>query len=47
MKRVGVIGGGQLAAMMAEPAQALGVELVVQTPSPNDPAVAIAASTLR
>ena len=42
MKRVGVIGGGQLAAMMAEPAQALGVKLVVQTPSLNDPAVAFA-----
>lgn len=46
MKRVGVIGGGQLASMMAGAAQALGVELVVQTPSPNDPAVAIAAETI-
>jgi len=42
MKRVGVIGGGQLAWMMAGAAQKLGVELVVQTPSPNDPAVAFA-----
>ena len=43
MKRVGVIGGGQLAWMMADAAaKALGVELVVQTPSPDDPAVAIA-----
>ncbi len=42
MKRVGVIGGGQLASMMADAAQALGVELVVQTPSANDPAVAFA-----
>jgi 5-(carboxyamino)imidazole ribonucleotide synthase len=46
MKRVGVIGGGQLAWMMAGAAQALGVELVVQTPSPGDPAVAFAADTI-
>ncbi len=46
MNRVGVIGGGQLAWMMAGAAQALGVELVVQTPSPNDPAVALAADTI-
>lgn len=46
MKRVGVIGGGQLASMMAGAAQALGVELVVQTPSPNEPAVAFAAETI-
>jgi len=46
MKRVGVIGGGQLAWMMAGPAKALGVKLVVQTPSLNDPAVAIAADTI-
>ncbi|MES1022640.1 5-(carboxyamino)imidazole ribonucleotide synthase [Gloeocapsa sp. BRSZ] len=46
VKRVGVIGGGQLAWMMATPAQALGVELVIQTPSCDDPAVAIAADTI-
>jgi len=46
MKRIGVIGGGQLAWMMADAAQELGVELVVQTPSPNDPAVAIASETI-
>lgn len=46
IKRVGVIGGGQLAWMMATPAQALGIELVVQTPNPDDPAVAIAADTV-
>ncbi|MUL37313.1 5-(carboxyamino)imidazole ribonucleotide synthase [Gloeocapsopsis sp. AAB1 = 1H9] len=46
MKRVGVIGGGQLAWMMATPAKALGIELVVQTPSPDDPAVAIATDTI-
>ncbi|MBC1237398.1 5-(carboxyamino)imidazole ribonucleotide synthase [Nostoc sp. 2RC] len=42
MKRVGVIGGGQLAWMMADAAQKLGIELVVQTPSEGDPAVSIA-----
>ncbi|MEH1900374.1 MAG: 5-(carboxyamino)imidazole ribonucleotide synthase [Nostoc sp.] len=42
MKRVGVIGGGQLAWMMADAAQKLGVELVIQTPSKHDPAVSIA-----
>ena len=46
MKRVGVIGGGQLAGMMGGAAQGLGIELVVQTPSANDPAVAIAAETI-
>lgn len=46
MKRVGVIGGGQLALMMAGAAQKLGIELVVQTPSPNDPAVRIASETI-
>ncbi|MEH2201024.1 5-(carboxyamino)imidazole ribonucleotide synthase [Nostoc sp.] len=46
MKRVGVIGGGQLAWMMADAAQKLGVELVVQTPSVHDPAVSIAQETV-
>lgn len=41
-KRVGVIGGGQLAWMMATPAKKLGIKLIVQTPNPTDPAVAIA-----
>jgi 5-(carboxyamino)imidazole ribonucleotide synthase len=45
-KRVGVIGGGQLAWMMADAAAKLGIELIVQTPSPDDPAVAIASNTL-
>jgi 5-(carboxyamino)imidazole ribonucleotide synthase len=39
MKRVGVIGGGQLALMMADAAKKLNIELVVQTPNRNDPAV--------
>ncbi|MEO0836985.1 MAG: ATP-grasp domain-containing protein, partial [Cyanobacteria bacterium J06642_3] len=38
-KRVGVIGGGQLAWMMAAEARKLGIELIVQTPNQNDPAV--------
>jgi 5-(carboxyamino)imidazole ribonucleotide synthase len=44
--RVGIIGGGQLAWMMAAAAAKLGVKLVVQTPEPTDPAVAIAAATV-
>ncbi|WP_341525973.1 5-(carboxyamino)imidazole ribonucleotide synthase [Nostoc sp. UHCC 0302] len=46
MKRVGVIGGGQLAWMMGDAAQKLGVELLIQTPSRDDPAVAIAQETI-
>ncbi|MCC0179494.1 5-(carboxyamino)imidazole ribonucleotide synthase [Waterburya agarophytonicola K14] len=38
-KQVGVIGGGQLAWMMAAEASKLGIELIVQTPSQEDPAV--------
>jgi hypothetical protein len=38
--------GGQLAWMMAPGAERLGLELVVQTPSSQDPAVAIAADTI-
>lgn len=45
-KRVGVIGGGQLAWMMADAAKSLGISLIVQTPSRNDPAVAIATETI-
>ncbi|MFM7424972.1 MAG: 5-(carboxyamino)imidazole ribonucleotide synthase [Elainella sp.] len=42
MKRVGVIGGGQLAWMMAPAAQKLDMSLVVQTPQESDPAVTVA-----
>ncbi|PSB05048.1 5-(carboxyamino)imidazole ribonucleotide synthase [Merismopedia glauca] len=42
MKRVGVIGGGQLAWMMAEAGKGLGIDLVVQTPQSTDPAVSLA-----
>ncbi|MBD1931275.1 MULTISPECIES: 5-(carboxyamino)imidazole ribonucleotide synthase [Cyanophyceae] len=46
MKRVGVIGGGQLAWMMAGASESLGVKLIVQTPHSTDPAVEIADSTI-
>jgi 5-(carboxyamino)imidazole ribonucleotide synthase len=46
MKRVGVVGGGQLAGMMAEAGKALGIDLVVQTPQATDPAVGLASSTV-
>lgn len=45
-KRVGIIGGGQLALMMADAVKKLGLELVVQTPQADDPAVAIATQTI-
>ena len=46
MAKVGVIGGGQLAWMMAGAVEALGIELVVQTPHATDPAVGIASDTI-
>jgi 5-(carboxyamino)imidazole ribonucleotide synthase len=46
IKRVGVIGGGQLAWMMAGAAESLGIELVIQTPHPTDPAAATAVETV-
>lgn len=46
VRRVGVIGGGQLAWMMAAGAEALGIDLLVQTPNADDPACAIAYQTL-
>lgn len=39
-QRVGVIGGGQLAWMMAKAAEDLNIELSVQTPNQTDPAIA-------
>lgn len=45
-KRVGIIGGGQLAWMMADAVKKLGLELIVQTPQADDPAVAIATQTI-
>ena len=46
MTRVGVIGGGQLAWMMAGAAKDLGIELVVQTPKSSDPAAALASDVI-
>ncbi|NJL98970.1 MAG: 5-(carboxyamino)imidazole ribonucleotide synthase [Synechococcaceae cyanobacterium SM2_3_2] len=46
LKRVGVIGGGQLAQMLAKAAAALDIELWIQTPYASDPAVSLAAHTL-
>ncbi|GAB4176085.1 MAG: 5-(carboxyamino)imidazole ribonucleotide synthase [Coleofasciculaceae cyanobacterium] len=46
MMRVGVIGGGQLAWMMAGAAQSLDIELIIQTPYPTDPAVDIASNAV-
>jgi 5-(carboxyamino)imidazole ribonucleotide synthase len=40
--KVGVIGGGQLAWMMAREAKSLGIELGLQTPNKDDPAVSVA-----
>ncbi len=42
MKRIGVIGGGQLAWMMASAAQELGIKVVIQTPDATDVAVSLA-----
>lgn len=46
MKRIGVIGGGQLAGMMARAATELGIELVIQTPHTTDVAVGLATATV-
>jgi 5-(carboxyamino)imidazole ribonucleotide synthase len=45
-KRVGVIGGGQLAWMMASAAKKIGVDLIVQTPDQLDPAVSLATEVI-
>jgi 5-(carboxyamino)imidazole ribonucleotide synthase len=44
--RIGVIGGGQLAWMMANAAKELGIELIIQTPHSTDTAVNSAAETI-
>lgn len=46
VKRVGVIGGGQLAWMMASAAKSLDIELVVQTPNYYEPAVSTASDVI-
>ena len=44
---IGIVGGGQLAWMLAEAARRRGVELHVQTPGAQDPAVALASSVVQ
>ena len=46
IKRVGVIGGGQLAWMMGNAAKQLAIDLIVQTPNASDPAASIASHTV-
>lgn len=43
---IGIVGGGQLAWMLAREARKLGVDLHVQTPDPQDPATREAASVV-
>lgn len=45
-QRVGIIGGGQLAWMMADAAKRLGIDLIVQTPHADDPAVSVATEVI-
>ncbi|NER80627.1 MAG: 5-(carboxyamino)imidazole ribonucleotide synthase [Leptolyngbya sp. SIO1D8] len=45
-QRVGVIGGGQLAWMMALEAKTVGLDVIVQTPKLTDPAVSVAAASI-
>lgn len=47
IKTIGVIGGGQLAWMLAPAAKSLGLRLIVQTPNDTDPAVALAQGQVR
>lgn len=44
---IGIVGGGQLALMLAEAAQEQGVALHLQTPGGGDPAVGLATSVLQ
>ena len=44
---IGIVGGGQLAWMLAQAARLQGVALHVQTPSPSDPAAALATSLVQ
>jgi 5-(carboxyamino)imidazole ribonucleotide synthase len=46
VKRIGIIGGGQLAWRMAAAAQKLQLDLIVQTPAASDPAATIAHHTI-
>ncbi len=42
LQRVGIIGGGQLAGMMASAAASLDLKITIQTPNPTDTAAALA-----
>jgi len=44
---IGIVGGGQLAWMLAQAARRQGVELHVQTPNPSDPAAGLATSLVQ
>ncbi len=46
IKRVGVIGGGQLAWMIGKAAEKLTIDVIVQTPNARDPAVSVASDTV-
>jgi 5-(carboxyamino)imidazole ribonucleotide synthase len=46
VQRVGIIGGGQLASMMADAAASLNLKIAIQTPHPTDTAVAVADRTI-
>jgi 5-(carboxyamino)imidazole ribonucleotide synthase len=46
LQRVGIIGGGQLAGMMASAAASLDLKITIQTPNPTDTAVALADRTI-
>ena len=47
LSSIGIVGGGQLALMLAEAAAELGVSVHVQTPGAEDPAVSKAASVVQ
>ena len=47
LSSIGIVGGGQLALMLAEAAAELGVSVHVQTPGAGDPAVSKAASVVQ
>lgn len=46
IKRIGVIGGGQLAWMIGKVAKKLAIDIIVQTPNASDPAVSVASDTV-
>jgi 5-(carboxyamino)imidazole ribonucleotide synthase len=46
LQRVGIIGGGQLAGMMASAAASLNLKIAIQTPNSTDTAVALADRTI-